>query len=61
MRKMKEIVPDLGANYHGVVTDLCYADDIVIFAGMLYEVWLLSIETDSISMELSGLQAKFFA
>ena len=35
MRKVNEMVPNLGVDYHGVVTDLCYADDVVIFASML--------------------------
>ena len=29
------MVPNLGVDYHGIVTDLCYADDVVIFASML--------------------------
>ena len=34
MRKVNEMVPNLGVDYHGAVTDLCYADDVVIFASM---------------------------
>ena len=34
MWKVNEIVPNLNVDYHGVVTDLCYADD-VIFASRL--------------------------
>ena len=35
MQNVKDTVPSLGANYHGAVTDICYADDVVIFAGMM--------------------------
>ena len=55
LRRVIERTPDLGVSYHGIIKDLCYADDVVIFAEMT-DVIIHALRTMNTEATPLGLQ-----